>query len=339
MCVQGTGCGTDVDHGDPRALLEQFAAWADLPSRRGRHAYYDDDTPRANATWAALGCRGDIRGAKGYLVLHEDGCERLAEALDHRVPGTRPFPRDLFDLGLGDPAVASAPVPTLKRGPLLVRDAGAVVDLPLDRVWPGARHNTTSIKCAGGPTPKRAAMTCGRGLRVSSPTRSDRMSGSPCRSLRLTHWPRRAAWRPGYGAVAGRSTTAMWRRRGGARHRARCGATSPVSGTAGSSHGWTRASRSARSLGRSGWTIERSERRALGSAGPGAHHGVGSEPNQWCAVGGGGESREMGKRTWRAYQRATHRSQPATRASRSSRTGRAAVSITMYSNSLLTLAA
>ena len=142
MCVQGTGCGTDVDHGDPRALLEQFAAWADLPSRRGRHAYYDDDTPRANATWAALGCRGDIRGAKGYLVLHEDGCERLAEALDHRVPGTRPFPRDLFDLGLGDPAVASAPVPTLKRGPLPVRDAGAVVDLPLDRVWPGARHNT-----------------------------------------------------------------------------------------------------------------------------------------------------------------------------------------------------
>ena len=125
----------DVDHGDPRALLEQFAAWADLPSRRGRHAYYDDDTPRANATWAARGCRGDIRGAKGYLVLHEDGCERLAEALDHRVPGTRPFPRDLFDLGLGDPAVASAPVPTLKRGPLPVRDAGAVVDLPLDRVW------------------------------------------------------------------------------------------------------------------------------------------------------------------------------------------------------------
>ena len=60
----------------------------EMPSRRGRHAYYDDDTPRANATWAALGCRGDIRGAKGYLVLHEDGCERLAEALDHRVPGT-----------------------------------------------------------------------------------------------------------------------------------------------------------------------------------------------------------------------------------------------------------
>ena len=128
----------DVDHGDPRALFEQFAAWADLPSRRGRHAYYDDDEPRANTTWAALGCRGDIRGAKGYLVLHADGCERLAEALDHRVPGTRPFPRDLFDLGLGDPAVASAPVPT-RRDPLPVR-AGAVVDLQLDRVWPGARH-------------------------------------------------------------------------------------------------------------------------------------------------------------------------------------------------------
>ena len=80
----------------------------------------------------------------GQFIVNPGGHgerERLAEALDHRVPGTRPFPRDLFDLGLGDPAVASAPVPTLKRGPLPVRDAGAVVDLPLDRVWPGARHN------------------------------------------------------------------------------------------------------------------------------------------------------------------------------------------------------
>ena len=128
----------DVDHGDPRALFAQFAAWADLPSRRGRHAYYDDDEPRGNATWAALGCRGDVRGAKGYLVLHEDGCERLADALSRRVPGARPFPRDLFDLGLGDPAIALAPVPT-RRDPLPVRE-GPVVDLHLERVYPGARH-------------------------------------------------------------------------------------------------------------------------------------------------------------------------------------------------------
>ena len=122
-------------------------------------------------------------------------CERLAEALDHRVPGTRPFPRDLFDLGLGDPAVASAPVPT-RRDPLPVR-AGAVVDLQLDRVWPGARHTAHFNQVRWWSTPKRGAMTYGRGSYVSSPTRSDRMSGSPCRSLRLTHGPRRAAWRPG----------------------------------------------------------------------------------------------------------------------------------------------
>ena len=132
----------DVDHGDPRNLFEHYDPWVDLPSRRGRHAYYDDDKPRANATWAALGCRGDVRSAKGYLVLHEDGCERLAEALNHRVPGARPFPRDLFDLGLGAPAVASAPVPALSRDPLAplpVRD-GPVVDLHLETVRPGARH-------------------------------------------------------------------------------------------------------------------------------------------------------------------------------------------------------
>ena len=60
----------DVDHGDPRNLFEHYDPWADLPSRRGRHAYYDDDEPRANATWAARGCRGDVRSAKDYLVLH-----------------------------------------------------------------------------------------------------------------------------------------------------------------------------------------------------------------------------------------------------------------------------
>ena len=31
----------DVDHGDPRNLFEHYDPWMDLPSRRGRHAYYD----------------------------------------------------------------------------------------------------------------------------------------------------------------------------------------------------------------------------------------------------------------------------------------------------------
>ena len=107
----------DVDHGDPRALLEQFAAWADLPSRRGRHAYYDDDTPRANATWAALGCRGDIRGAKGYLVLHEDGSARTgSHGRDGECTGV--FPRTWSrgrELAIRMTSRACAILPTIHR--------------------------------------------------------------------------------------------------------------------------------------------------------------------------------------------------------------------------------
>ena len=43
--------GVDVDAGSPDELARSFAPWADVPSRRGRHLYYDDDQPRGNAAW------------------------------------------------------------------------------------------------------------------------------------------------------------------------------------------------------------------------------------------------------------------------------------------------
>ena len=59
----------DIDHGNPAALLAEFEPWADLPTPRGRHAYYDDDTPRGNAKWTARGCSGEVRSARGYVIL------------------------------------------------------------------------------------------------------------------------------------------------------------------------------------------------------------------------------------------------------------------------------
>ena len=44
----------DVDRGDPSNLFEHYDPWADLPSPRGRHAYYDDDKPRANGAQRSL---------------------------------------------------------------------------------------------------------------------------------------------------------------------------------------------------------------------------------------------------------------------------------------------
>lgn len=88
----------DVDQGDPSELFDHYEPWADVPSRRGRHFYFDDDQPRRNSKWEAYGCSGDIRGARGFIVLHRDGPERLADALDRRREGDHRIPLDLFEL-------------------------------------------------------------------------------------------------------------------------------------------------------------------------------------------------------------------------------------------------
>ena len=86
----------DVDIGDWRKMPRP---WVNYGTRRkgGRHLFYGDDVARGNSTWAAEDCSGEVRGAKGYLVLWKDGAERLAAA----ITGARqlelfPFPAELI---------------------------------------------------------------------------------------------------------------------------------------------------------------------------------------------------------------------------------------------------
>ena len=95
-----TRTGVDVDSGDWRQLPE---AWASYETPRGHHLYYADGQRRGNRRWRAKGCAGDIRGGAGYLVLHGDAAQRLADALES---STRQLP--LFDPELFLPP---APVP------------------------------------------------------------------------------------------------------------------------------------------------------------------------------------------------------------------------------------
>ena len=107
----------DIDRGDPSELFRVHPPWAILPTKRrgGRHAYYDDDKARGNADWDLLGCGGQVRGGRGYVVLHEpDGPERLAEALTRRVHGERPWPRDLWELA-GLPRLDPIVVPMVEN--------------------------------------------------------------------------------------------------------------------------------------------------------------------------------------------------------------------------------
>ena len=88
----------DVDHGDPRDLP---TPWTQYRSRRpgGKHFYYGDDSPRGNQNWHAAGCSGQVRSAKGYLILHNGGEHRIARAiLSGRQMNLFPFPIDLLAL-------------------------------------------------------------------------------------------------------------------------------------------------------------------------------------------------------------------------------------------------
>ena len=136
----------DIDEGDPDALRSCFEPWADLASRRGRHFYYDDDIARRNSDWTLRGCSGQVRSGKGFLVMHGDGPVRLADALDRRVIGEHPWPRDLFDLaGLGpvlaDPAVAA---PIVAES---VCTVAAPIQIALERVLQGGRGVALFDQC------------------------------------------------------------------------------------------------------------------------------------------------------------------------------------------------
>ena len=135
----------DIDEGDPDALRSCFEPWADLASRRGRHFYYDDSEPRGNASWSLENCRGDIRGARGFLVMHGDGLVRLVDALDRRVIGKHPWPRDLFDMaGLGPVLADPEPAP-IRTEP--GRTVAAPIQIALERVVRGGRGVALFDQC------------------------------------------------------------------------------------------------------------------------------------------------------------------------------------------------
>ena len=126
----------DVDRGDAGLLWPPRAQY---PTQRkdGRHLYYDDDKPRGNGKWTGPGgCAGDIRGANGYLVLHNDGVHRLAHGLLKGHQGRLfPFPEELIERAEAQLIVPAEPTPNEIR-------LCAVPSLDLETVFPGARHES-----------------------------------------------------------------------------------------------------------------------------------------------------------------------------------------------------
>ena len=128
----------DVDEGDPSELFSWLPPWARIPSRRGEHGYFDDDAPRGNHSWRLGDLGGDIRSAKGFLVLHSDGAARLADALERRIYGRHKFPRDLFEMAGLEPVLAD-PVPAPVAAERVGLTADAPIQIALERVTKGGR--------------------------------------------------------------------------------------------------------------------------------------------------------------------------------------------------------
>ena len=137
----------DVDAGDPGELVQAWPPMAVLNSRRagGRHLYYSDTAGRGNAHFEAYGCAGEIRSAKGYLILWHDGAARLADALHDPIARARRWPRDLFELaGVGAvtlPAAVKKPTYRYKPSDQSRQTwAAAAAALELETIKQGLRN-------------------------------------------------------------------------------------------------------------------------------------------------------------------------------------------------------
>ena len=124
----------DVDAGEPAELCECCPPVVSLATRRGWHCYYRDTKPRSNANFNLLGTSGQVRGAKGYLKLWNDGPVDLLHALLHN-PDPCLYPADLLTAEVTKYRAPADPgQPYTRRIPH--------VDVDLSGVPVGNRNNT-----------------------------------------------------------------------------------------------------------------------------------------------------------------------------------------------------
>ena len=125
----------DVDHGDPRDLPTPWTRYRTARAG-GAHLYYGDKQARGNQAWEIGDCSGEIRGAKGYLILHHNGADRVARALQSgRQMNLWPFPEDLIRLH-----EAELIVPTVRQ--LHAVEPPGTASLRLEGVYEGARNES-----------------------------------------------------------------------------------------------------------------------------------------------------------------------------------------------------
>ena len=127
----------DVDYGDPSDLPTPWASYR-TQRRGGVHLYYGDAEARCNQNWQANGCSGQVRGSKGYVILHKGPGPIARAILSGRQMSLFPFPAELIELNEADLIV---PDPVKLH---LVEPHGKV-SKKLEGVHPGARGESVFL--------------------------------------------------------------------------------------------------------------------------------------------------------------------------------------------------
>ena len=122
----------DIDAGDPTHLLAAHTPLTGWPTRRpgGAHFVYRDVKGRRNARLDRYDCQGDIRGAKGFVILWGDAPTALLDVLVDPPAQPHLFPAEDLLLPPIPESVSAA-----------ATDNATTREIDLNKVWPSERNN------------------------------------------------------------------------------------------------------------------------------------------------------------------------------------------------------
>ena len=211
----------DVDTGDAANLPEPFCSYS-TPSG-GKHCWYGDPVPRANARWNAGGAAGDIRSGSGYVVAWGDAPELIRDGLESR--NLYLFDPELFRCA---PRPGREPLPAPETGPpaatledligdhdcdmaSFFEDDPAITAAHAERLsatYPRSRHTTLfevlterchAIRADGGTLSRRELATYARDCNQAMPHPLGSMVGDAAGELvatveKIFDWWREVSW-------------------------------------------------------------------------------------------------------------------------------------------------
>ena len=137
----------DIDEGNPSEFFSLYPPIVAVESKRsgGWHGYYADKVGRSNQRFEFQQWRGDLRSARGFLILHSLSAQQLLAqadfAIDSELPGW--LPDNLFEAaGVELEAQQTKPYQPTPDAQQHWQQRAAAAWSGLPRIEPGNRNNS-----------------------------------------------------------------------------------------------------------------------------------------------------------------------------------------------------